>query len=246
MVEAPDGFHHLLGRRVLPLQGEGTWQTEVDCPVSSAIEVPDEIPDLIAARAYINPLAAFVMLRLWPVRDKTVLLSAAGSSCAEYLGRWAIRQGARRVIGIYRSETRVDRLRRIGIEPISISDNDAISAAAKGAHIAFDALGGDIARHMLASMPKGACFVAYGLLTGQPVFVQAGTRATYHRFHLRDHLASLGPKGMRKAFAEIWPRLVAEPPEGAEILSARDWREALTAFEKPGGQKPVLEMTGLG
>ncbi|TDX28941.1 zinc-dependent alcohol dehydrogenase family protein [Rhodovulum visakhapatnamense] len=245
VVEAPAEFSHMLGRRVLPLRGEGTWQTHVDCPATCAVQVPDGISDLMAARAYINPLAAATMLRRWPVRDKTVLLCGAGSGCAEYLGRWAIRQGARHVVGIYRSESRTDRLRQIGIEPVSTVDSVAISRASTGADIAFDALGGDIASGVLGRMRRGADFVAYGLLTGRPVMVGAGTKASYHRFHLRDHLPSPVGPGMRDAFADIWSMLAETPPPDPRVFPARDWPKALAEAERPGGRKPILDMSGL-
>lgn len=245
VVEAPVELTHMLGRRVLPLRGEGTWQTCVDCPAEHILEVPDAIPEEIAARAYINPLAAATMLQLWPVHGRTVLLSGAGSSCAEYLGRLAIRQGATRVIGIYRSESRTDRLRSLGIEPISMYDQIEVSNAAAQADIAFDALGGDIASGVLGLMRDGASFVAYGLLTGKPVGVHVGTRASYHRFHMRDHLASIAARGMPEVFSGIWQFLADAPPPSSKIFPARDWQKALTEAVRPGGEKPVLDMSSL-
>ncbi|WP_242494031.1 zinc-dependent alcohol dehydrogenase family protein [Salipiger sp. IMCC34102] len=245
VVEAPDGLSHMVGQRVLPLRGEGTWQTYVDCPAHHAVEVPDTVPDLVAARAYINPLAAATMLRLWPVRDKVVLLSGAGSSCSEHLGRWAIRQRAKRVLGIYRSECRKDRLHRVGIEPIAASDLDAISNASVSADVAFDALGGDIARCVLERMRGETDFVAYGLLSGKPVMIGAEIRARYHRFHMRDHFSVLAGQGMQTAFAQIWPLLADAPPPPPRVFPAQEWREALSEVEKPGGQKPILDLSSL-
>jgi NADPH:quinone reductase-like Zn-dependent oxidoreductase len=65
VTEAPAVFAHLLGKRVLPLRGQGTWQQYVDCPAEYAIPVPDEVHSHLAARAYINPLAARMMLNLY-------------------------------------------------------------------------------------------------------------------------------------------------------------------------------------
>ncbi|MCE8433791.1 alcohol dehydrogenase [Rhodovulum sulfidophilum] len=245
VVEAPDGLSHMVGRRVLPLRGEGTWQTHVDCPAHHAVEVPDAVADLVAARAYINPMAAATMLRLWPVRGKVVLLSGAGSSCSEHLGRWAISQGAKLVMGIYRSENRKDRLHRMGIEPISTANISAILTASAQADVAFDSLGGDIARCVLERMRGETDFVAYGLLTGKPVEFGAGVRATYHRFHMRDQFPVLAGRGMQAAFAEIWPLLAEAPPSPPRVFPAREWRQALAEAEKPGGQKPILDLSSL-
>ena len=86
---APASFKHLVGKRVLPLRGQGTWQRYVDCPAEYAIPVPDAVDSRLAARAYINPLAAQMMLTRYPPRGKRVLLTAAGSDCAILLGQWA-------------------------------------------------------------------------------------------------------------------------------------------------------------
>lgn len=235
----------MLDRRALPLRGEGTWQSHVDCHKGSAVRVPDEIPDLIAARACINPLAAATMLRLWPVRNKTILLSAAGSSCAGHLAFWAIRQGAAQFIGIYRSETRLDHLRRSGIEPVSICDTAAIGDAAARAKTAFDALGGAVAGQILGGMRRDTEFVSYGLFTGNPVRVTAGFRAKHHRFHLRDHLPTATGCEMQNAFADIWPMLAERPPPAPKVFQARDWRQAVGEMERPGGRKPILDMPNL-
>lgn len=96
VTEAPASFKHLVGRRVLPLRGQGTWQRYVDCPAEYAIPVPDNLDAHLAARAYINPLAAQMMLTRYPPRGKRVLLTAAGSDCAILLGQWA-RQAGRKL-----------------------------------------------------------------------------------------------------------------------------------------------------
>ncbi|PWJ13844.1 hypothetical protein [Jannaschia seohaensis] len=173
------------------------------------------------------------------------LLSAAGSSCAEYLGRWAIHQEACRVIGKYRSEVRAERLLRMGIEAIRISDRDTISDAARHSNIVFDAVGGEVASGVLHRMRSDADFVAFGLLSGTPVTVHAESQARYHRFHLRDHLSSMDQEEMRKAYAEIWPWLAVAPPSAPKVFAAKEWREALSEAERPGGCKPVLDMTVL-
>ncbi|MCW2308264.1 zinc-dependent alcohol dehydrogenase family protein [Rhodobium gokarnense] len=240
VVEASPELSHRVGQRVLPLRGEGTWQTLVDCAGSDAVEVPGAVPDAVAARAYINPLAAFTMLRLWPVRGRSVLLSGAGSSCADYLGHWALRQGAKSAIGIYRSKSRVPRMRALGIEPVSMKDATRIAEAAGPADVTFDALGGPVASRILGLMPEGSSFVGYGLLTGEPVSPPDVPRASFCRFHMRDHLA---PGGMANAFAGIWPLLAGMELPPARIFPARQWREAIAEAARPGAPKPILDFS---
>ncbi|KIC51811.1 alcohol dehydrogenase [Tateyamaria sp. ANG-S1] len=241
VVAAHPDHAHMLGKRVLPLRGEGTWQTHVDCPAGDAVEVPPDVPDVIAARAYINPLAAITMLRLWPVRGKTVVLSGAGSSCADMLGHLARVQGATRVVGLYRSDCRVPRLRALGIEPVAQADNTRIAKIAQAADLTFDALGGTVASRILDLMPSGATFVGYGLLTGQPVLFTGAPRASYKRFHLRDHLGSVAPDGMAQAFKDIWPLLAGMDWPEVTVFPVTQWQDALQQVEQPGALKPLLD-----
>jgi NADPH:quinone reductase-like Zn-dependent oxidoreductase len=53
VVDAPSGACVVPGQRVLPLRGEGTWQSHLDI-ANWLVPVPDEIDDRLAARAYIN------------------------------------------------------------------------------------------------------------------------------------------------------------------------------------------------
>ena len=135
VTETPAAYPAMLGKRVLPLRGQGTWQRYVDCPVAYAVPVPDDIDSLLAARAYINPLAAQMMLDRYPPVGKTVLLTAAGSDCAVLLGQWARQAGAEAVYGIHRSPVHAQRLAEMGIVPIAQDDTAAVNAAAAQAEV---------------------------------------------------------------------------------------------------------------
>lgn len=240
VIETPATHSSLLGRRVLPLRGPGTWQSYVDCDPDLAITVPDQINDDVAARAYINPLAASTMLDRFPVSGKTILLSGAGSSCAEMLARWAQQQGARKVMGIYRSGIRAGRLLANGVEPISQDDALAVERAAREADITFDALGGNVGSTVLASMRATTVFVGYGLLSGQGLKNSGQVRASYHRFHLRDTLACMTSTEWQSRFAALWPMLANFDLPSPEIFSISDWRSAINKASTPGSNKCML------
>jgi NADPH:quinone reductase-like Zn-dependent oxidoreductase len=46
---------NLIGKRVLPLRGEGTWQEFVRTSAEFAVPIPDSIDDFTASQMYINP-----------------------------------------------------------------------------------------------------------------------------------------------------------------------------------------------
>ena len=243
VIAAPVGFTHLLGQRVLPLRGEGTWQHYVDCPAALAIPVPDTIDTLLAARAFINPLAAWLMLNLWPVQGKRVLLTAAGSDCAILLGQWALRRGATDVYGIHRSAIHADRLRGMGIVPIAQQESDSVRAIAAASDIVYDATGGELAQIILSAMRKSAAFICYGLLSGQPFTLQRHF-PPMHWFHIRNHFDALSPQAWQAAFIEIWSLLTSSHYSGARLLPFSAWQTTLADYRQAGrDHKPLLDFT---
>lgn len=241
VIDAPSRYAALIGRRVLPLRGAGTWQRFVDCDPELAVTVPGDVDDLVAARSYINPLAALKMLERWPVQGKRVLLTGAGSTCANLLGLWARHQGAAEVIGVYRSHNRVERMRELGIAPLSINDSLAIKRIAADADISFDALGGTIANSVLEAMKPGSTLVGYGLLSGCSIAPSSQSRARYVRFHLRDELATMGSADWQQRFQALWPLLRDSGLPAARIFALENWRCAIKNFATPGREKPMID-----
>ena len=240
VIAAPDSAAHLLGRRVLPLRGEGTWQQFVDCPAALAIPVPDTIDTNLAARAFINPLAARLMLSLYSPKGKRVLLTAAGSDCAILLGQWARRLGASEVYGIHRSAVHADRLRAMGIIPVAQHDVDSIRAIAAASELVYDATGGELAQTILSVMPETAEFVCYGLLSGQPFTVQRHFPPV-RWFHIRNYLDTLTPAVWQAEFRAIWSLLADSQYSDVTLLPFSAWQAALSCYREAGRtRKPVL------
>lgn len=235
-----DGPPHLMGKRVLPLRGQGTWQQMVDCSAGLAIPVPDDIDSALAARAYINPLAAQLMLKLYPPQGKRVLLTAAGSDCAILLGQWALKAGAEAVYGIHRSEVHADRLAALGITPVSQRNAAAIRALAKYTDLVYDATGGEVAEQILDKLPEAGYFVCYGLLSGQMFRQQKQVRW----FHIRNYLDAMSVDEWQAQFREIWPKLQTSHSGDTTVFALSAWREALACYREAGRiAKPMFAFT---
>lgn len=245
VIAAPRDYAYLIGKRVLPLRGDGTWQTIIDCDPALAVPVPDDISDDVAARAYINPLAALTMLESWPVKGKRVLLSGAGSNCADYLGSWAYHNGAAEVIGIHRSDSRVARMEKFGIKPVSMQDTSQISLVAREADLVFDALGGPVAANILQLMASDSTFIAYGLLTGQAIRLDTKPRAHYRKFHLRESLVKMTSETWQEKFSDIWGLLSKTDMPDFQVFPSQNWREAVSEALRPSSQKVLLDFTDL-
>ncbi|KJW95820.1 alcohol dehydrogenase [Enterobacter roggenkampii] len=242
VTEAPASFKHLVGQRVLPLRGQGTWQRYVDCPAEYAIPVPDTVDAHLAARAYINPLAAQMMLTRYPPRGKRVLLTAAGSDCAILLGQWARQAGAEAVYGIHRSAVHAERLEAMGITPVAQHDANRIGTVAARSDIVYDATGGPLAETILSVMPEQGMFVCYGLLSGQ-TFTQRRPAPRVVWFHIRNGLDALSVEAWRAEFGRIWLRLPDSEYSDVTVYPLAEWRRALSAYREGGRtRKPLLSM----
>ncbi|MCU6425876.1 zinc-dependent alcohol dehydrogenase family protein [Enterobacter sichuanensis] len=242
VTQAPASFSHLLGKRVLPLRGQGTWQRYVDCPAEYAIPVPDTIDVHLAARAYINPLAAQMMLTRYPAQGKRVLLTAAGSDCGILLGQWARQAGAEAVYGIHRSAVHAQRLEAMGITPVAQHDAHRIASVAARSDIVYDATGGPLAEAILSVMPGQGMFVCYGLLSGQ-TFRQRGPEPRVVWFHIRNGLDALSTEAWHAAFDRIWLRLPASRYSDVAVYPLAEWQRALSAYREGGRTcKPLLSM----
>lgn len=231
-----------IGQRVLPLRGPGTWQTYIDVHSDWIIPVPDYVSDAAGIQGYINPLTTALLLKKWPVRGKHVMLTAAGSSCANLLAQWAFAEGARSVTGIYRSAKHIPHLLRLGVTPIDSTASDQLTHAASRSDTLFDAVGGTLASSLLACMKPEADFISYGLLSGQPILMNP-TGPTPQRFHLRDHITAVTPAEWQQWFRELWPRLSQSSLPDMTPYPLTAWRDALALFYTSGrSSKPVLMM----
>lgn len=246
VIQAPPQAAHLLGKRVLPLRGQGTWQHLVDCPAAFAVPVPDDISDTLAARAYINPLAALLMLNLYPPAGKHVLITAAGSDCAALLGQWALKRGALSVTGVHRSPVHGQKLAECGISPLEETRTAEIQARAQTADIVYDATGGEIAELLLDAMPRTALFVSYGLLSGQP-YRMLPHHPTTQWFHIRNYLDGIDPARWQALFGDIWTLLRHSHIHDVRVFPLDHWREAIALYNAAGRtHKPLLAFAAIG
>ena len=230
----------LLNKRVLPLRSEGTWQEYVTCDAKLAIPVPSDIDHNLASRAYINPIAAWLMLKHFSPRDKHVIVTAAGADSALLLMQWAKWLGARSVTSIIRAPYQEALLSSMGIHSIHESEVDLLKGCAQQSEVVYDAVGGPLAETLLSSLPAQSSFVSYGLLSGQP-FKQHLTLAKTHWFHVRNYLPEMNIEQWQAMFKDIWPLLKQSALSKPEEIPFQHWKEAIDLYYQSSRQrKPVL------
>jgi NADPH:quinone reductase-like Zn-dependent oxidoreductase len=210
----PGAPTELVGRRVLPLRGAGTWQELVTAPAEWAVPVPEAVPDAAAAQLYINPIAVWLMLtaelRLAP--GSVVLVNAAGSACGRIAAQLCRELGLR-MVGLVRSGAYTQELLALGATAVVDGTREPLApvltrlGVAHGAAAGLDAIGGADGAALLDHLAPGGVLLSYGLLSGAL---------------LRPDPADLARRGV--SASDYWLR------RWVERCSAAEWRAAFGAI----------------
>ena len=165
-----------LGKRVLPLRGEGTWQDFVKTSAELAIIVPDYLEDYIAAQLYINPITAWVIctevLALKPGDD--LIVNACGSSIGRIFAQFSRILGFR-LIAVTRNNIYTEELTQLGAsyvintEMTPLYDTVMELTNGRGAKAAIDSIGGPSGTNLAYCVSPNGIFLTIGLLSGMPV-----------------------------------------------------------------------------
>ncbi|MEK8132212.1 zinc-dependent alcohol dehydrogenase family protein [Paenibacillus filicis] len=245
-----------LGRRVLPLRGEGTWQEYVKAPVEWAVPVPAEIDDYSAAQLYINPITAWVtcteLLRL-ARSGKTLLVNACGSAIGRIYAQLSQVLGFR-LIAVTRSGRHTAELLGLGAEHVICTPTGSLYEAVmdltrgRGADAAIDAVGGASGEELAMCVRTGGMFLTIGLLSGEPLnWASLLQRNPVHAklFHLRHWNSQIASPAWHATFRHMMEltgegRLRLDRPEAIYELSAV--HEAVRTAASGSGGKRMLTM----
>lgn len=211
-----------VGDRVLPLGRIGTWASEVIADPDWCIPVPGDFADDIAAQAYINPATAWwIMVRELDLKPGDgIAVNACGSAISRMFLSLA-KAGGIRFTALVRGEDRRAEWQALGAETIVDRDRDDIRGAlgrvvAKhGLKAGIDAIGGADGTAMAMSLPAGAQFIHYGLLSGQTLPGDLGERVAdgvgIRLFWLRNIMHAMDPADRLVLFEDLFAFLRAHP-----------------------------------
>ncbi len=187
---------HLIGKRVLPLRGEGTWQEFVKTSSEFAVPIPDSIDNFTASQMYINPITAWVVctevLKLKPY--DVLLVNACGSSIGHIFAQLSKLLGFR-LIAITRNNKHTEKLINLGASfVIDTSKNPLYETVMEltsgiGADAAIDSIGGSSGNDLAFCVHPNGNFLTIGLLSGiqvnwSDIVNKAKVNASI--FHLRN------------------------------------------------------------
>ena len=191
----PSVSQELIGKRVLPLRGEGTWQDYVKTSADLAIVIPDSIEDHIAAQLYINPITAWLtiteVLALKP--DDVLLVNACGSSIGRIFTQLSKILGFK-LIAVTRNNTYTEELLKLGaayvIDTSESSLHDTVMewTNGRGANAAIDSVGGTDGSELAFCVRPNGILLTIGLLSGKSVNwaeISQRTEVNVKMFHLR-------------------------------------------------------------
>lgn len=185
----------LLGQRVLPLRGEGTWQEVVKTQAEFAVTIPTDMDNFTAAQMYINPLTAFVTCtEVLKLRSSDVLLvNACGSAIGHIYAQFAKLLGFQ-LIAVTRNGHHTETLQQLGAKFVIDTSHmplyETVMALTngRGADTAIDSIGGEAGNQLALCVKPSGKFLAIGLLSGVQVnWANIVKEAKVHAmmFHLR-------------------------------------------------------------
>lgn len=186
---------HLIGKRVLPLRGEGTWKEIVKTSAHYTVPIPDSIDDVTAAQLYINPLTAWAICTdvLQLSADDVLVVNACGSSIGRIFVQLSKVLGFR-LIAVTRNNRHTEDLLQLGASDVIDTSQVALYEAVmtltngRGATAAIDSIGGSSGTALAFCVRPNGRFITIGLLSGLQVDWRAiAEEAKVHAniFHLR-------------------------------------------------------------
>lgn len=204
---------NLVGKRVLPLRGEGTWQEFVKVPAELMIPIPPSIQDYQAAQLYINPVTAWItcteILKLGP--GDVLLMNAAGSAIGRIFAQLSKIIGFQ-FIAITRNYHYTEELLQLGAAHVINTSDTPLQKMVmeltngRGASAAIDSIGGLEGTELAFCVRESGNFLTIGLLSGIPVQwkkVSLHTKVNVKLFHLRHWNAQVSIQTWQETFQKL-------------------------------------------
>jgi NADPH:quinone reductase-like Zn-dependent oxidoreductase len=241
-----------LGDLVMPLPGMNNWAEKVLVKAAMAFKLPRGIDVAQAAMIKANPAAAKLMLDEVPLRSGDwVVQNAANSAVGRYLIQLARRRGIKTLNVVRRAELAPE-LEALGAtvvvtESVLAAEGLARMGGAR-AKLAIDAVGGLSTRHLANVLEAGSPLVCHGLLSGEPLQIDAAD-VVFRGITLRGFwLAPWFGKATSAEIRTLYEELISLVASGqlATAVEAtfplRDWPQALARAAGGGRGGKILFM----
>src|SRR5699024_9761400 len=186
---------NFIGKRVLPLRGEGTWQEYVKTSSELAVSIPNDMDDFTASQMYINPITAWVVCTevLKLKGDDVLLVNACGSSIGHIFVQLSKILGFR-LVAVTRNNNYTEKLLGLGASyVINTAENELYKTVMEitngnGANAAVDSVGGTFVTYLVFYVSTNGTFLTIRLTSGIQVNwadIVKKAKVHTHIFHLR-------------------------------------------------------------
>ncbi|MBW8351046.1 zinc-dependent alcohol dehydrogenase family protein [Bacillus sp. IITD106] len=246
----PSVSGELIGKRVLPLRGEGTWQEYVRASAELVIPIPDTIDNFTAAQLYINPVTAWVIcteiLRLQP--GDILLVNACGSSVGRIFAQLSKIIGFE-LIAVGRNDNHTKDLLEFGASCVINTTNISLVnevqelTNGRGVTAAIDSIGGSAGTELAFCLNPNGTFLSIGLLSGKPVdWKIISQKALVKIFHLRHWNQQVSVEKWHKTFEQLIDFLsekrlkLTKPGTQYDLLNVKEAVLAAQAHENKSGK----------
>ncbi|MCP1311949.1 zinc-dependent alcohol dehydrogenase family protein [Paenibacillus tyrfis] len=230
----------MLGMRVLPLQGDGTWQDYVTAPAKFAVPVPEDIDDDTACQLYINPVTAWLICRsaLRLTHGDVLVVNAAGSAIGRIFAQLSPIFGYR-MIALTRSERHTSELQRLGAAyvfnaaEVSVRDRILEVTAGQGATAAIDSIGGPEGDKLVRCVKTDGTILSIGLLSGIPAVWHEAVRGTQVQvlpFYLRQWVRNSSQEEWEAVFEQVSGLVREKKLEMMKIGTKFELTDAISAI----------------
>ncbi|GAE32232.1 zinc-dependent alcohol dehydrogenase family protein [Halalkalibacter hemicellulosilyticus] len=232
---------NLIGKRVLPLRGEGTWQEFVKTTAEFAVPIPDSINDFTASQLYINPVTAWVVctevLKLRP--NDVLLVNACGSSIGHIFAQLSKILGFQ-LIAVIRNNKYTEELLHLGASNVidtSISQlNESVMELTNGmgADAAVDSIGGSEGNELAFSVRPNGHFLTIGLLSGVQVNwtdIVNLAKVNANMFHLQNWNKNVSTNKWQETFIRLIRLLEEKKLRFKKVDSKYDLLDIKTAID---------------
>jgi NADPH:quinone reductase-like Zn-dependent oxidoreductase len=243
----------LLGKRVLPLRGEGTWQEVVISSADWAVPVPSFIEDAEASQLYINPITAWVIcnevLQLNP--GDVLMINAGGSSIGRIFAQLSKILGFK-LISLTRNKIYSEELYSLGawqvinVNKTSLRNVILDMTNGQGAAATIDCIGGVNGAELVSLTRTRGTVISMGLLSREQVNLSLHARdidVHVKLFHLRNWISGVSMKSWQEIFRKIIEQIERKKLRLMEIereYDLYDIKSAIHAAETPGRKGKII------
>jgi NADPH:quinone reductase-like Zn-dependent oxidoreductase len=229
----------LLGKRVLPLRGEGTWQQYVKTKANFAIRVPVEMDNETASQMYINPMTAWLIcteeLRL--KSGDVLIVNACGSAIGRIFAQFSKVFGYR-LIAVVRNDSHTQELHSLGAWAVIDTSKELLVhrvlelTCGMGATAGIDSIGGQDGHDLIECIRPGGTVLSIGLMSGiQMNWAQIHQKHSNIRvkpYWLKRWIEGISDVRWHETFGDVFKLVI----DGELTIQAPRTRFSLREYEK--------------